>query len=177
MKKIALVIFLLIPVLALAQENPGKKKAYYFYGEQCLHCKNVDEYFQANGIYDKYEITKLEVTTGNPFNQKLFLDFGKAFAKDDWGGVPTIVFADKYLVGDQPIIENFVREIDTAENAFELPKSDSIENVGFENKANQEDTAPSSNESENKKSYFSVIVIALVVFGAGALVYVNRKKR
>lgn len=169
MKKFIIILFLLVPVLAFAQDA-AKKKAYYFYGEQCPHCKNVDEYFQANGIYDKYEITKLEVV-GNPFNAKIFLEFGKAFGASDWGGVPAIVFGDKFLLGDTPIIENFVREIEAAENANELPSPDKIAGA---NKNSQ--PASVSTENENKKSYLPVIIGALVVIGAGALIYVNRKK-
>jgi len=180
---IALVLILL-PILVFAQ-SPGKKKAYYFFGEQCPHCKTVDEYFQANGIYDKYEITKLEVA-GNPFNSKLFLAFGKAFGSEDWGGVPAIVFADKYLVGDRPIIDNFVREIEAAQNAGELPDPEKMSSandggsqqpVSAETSADDKALTGKSADGGNKKNYSPVIVIALVAVGTGALIYVNRKKQ
>lgn len=173
MRRIIIISLLLAPLLALAQENPGKKKAYYFFGEQCPHCKKVDEYFQANGIYEKYEITKLEVV-GNPFNGKLFLQFGKSFGVDDWGGVPTVVFGDKYLVGDTPIIENFVREIDAAENANELPDPEKIGDTGGGD--NQGEQLAANNAGEKKKNYFPAGMAALVVIVGGALVYINRKK-
>jgi glutaredoxin len=183
MKK-ALFIALLLPLLVFAQDS-GKKKAYYFYGEQCPHCHKVDEYFKASGAYDKYEIVKLEATS-NPFNGKLFLEFGKAFGVADWGGVPTVIFGDKYIVGDQPIIDDFVREIDAAENAYELPDPSKIQK---ESDMAEQDSQPDQNISQendvqqaeqdqkgNKNKYFPVIIFALVLVGGGALVYINRKK-
>ena len=170
--KLKLIFFalLLVPVLVLAQDAP-KKKAYYFFGETCPHCKNVDEYFKANGIYDKYEITKLEVMS-NPFNGKIFLEIGKAFGKSDWGGVPTIVFEDKYLIGDEPIIESFEKEIANVE-AMELPDPEKIKKISEnENQNNQAVPVPAT----NKKNYFPVIIIVLAVVGAGLLFYINRKK-
>jgi len=178
MKKIIIVLLLIIPILTFAQDAP-KKKAYYFFGEECPHCKVVDEYFQANGIYDKYDITKLEVIS-NPFNGKMFLEFGKAFGADDWGGVPTIVFADKYLTGDTPIRDNFVREIDAADNANELPDSNKIAAANGSNSQSDEDSSAVNSASDqvtgNKKNYFPVVVIALIALGTGALIYINRKK-
>lgn len=176
MKKFIIIFFLLIPFLTLAQENPGKKKAYYFFGEQCPHCKIVDEYFQANGIYEKYEITKLEVVS-NPFNGKLFLEFGKAFGVSDWGGVPAIVFGDKYLLGDKPIIENFSREIDAAASANALPDPDKIVQKPTSENQNNSNIPTAVAGERNKKNYFPVVIGALVVLGIGALVYINRKKQ
>ena len=172
MKKFIIVFFLLIPFLTLAQENPAKTKAYYFFGEQCPHCKTVDEYFQANGIYEKYEITKLEVVS-NPFNGKLFLEFGKAFGVPDWGGVPAIVFGEKYLLGDKPIIENFSREIDAAASANALPDPDKIANAKG---GGDQPAAEAMAGGGNKKNYFPVVIGVLIVLGIGALVYINRKK-
>jgi glutaredoxin len=179
--KISLVSILIatIPLIVFAQDV-GKKKAYYFYGEQCPHCKKVDEYFKANGIYDRYEIQKLEVSS-NPFNGKLLLEFGKAFGASDWGGVPTIIFGDKYLIGDQPIIDNFVKEIEATENANELPNPEKIsQGLGNENSKTESNSAPEqsgNNSKEKKKDYFPVVIGALVVLGGGALIYINRNKK
>jgi len=169
MRKIfILTVSFLLPLLVLAQ-NGAKKKAYYFFGENCPHCKNVEEYFQKNGIYDKYEITKLEVVA-NPFNGKLFLEFGKAFGVEDWGGVPAIVFENKYLVGDTPIIENFEKEIAGVE-AKELPDPEKIGKNDAVSKNNPDNSSPG-----NKKNYFPVIIGVAVVLSAGILVWVNCKK-
>lgn len=188
MKKIfaILAVLMIIPFLIFAQGDTQKKKAYYFYGENCPHCKKVDEYFQANGIYEKYEITKLEATV-NPFNGKLFLAFGKAFGVSSWGGVPTIIFGNKYIVGDTPIIKNFTSEIDAAENVYELPDPEKIgkrENENQENSTVQEnhegkysqEIPTGKNKSENKNNYFSIALVALVLIGGGILAYKSKIK-
>lgn len=175
MKKIVIILFfLLVPVLTFAQDAP-KKKAYFFYGDSCPHCKKVEAYFQENGIYDKYDITSLEFS--NPFNTRLFLKFGDVFNDPNKGAVPAIAFGDKFIVGDQPIMDNFVKEIDAANNANELPDPDKIAKA--ENKDGQASSIPSSGTTageRNKKNYFPVIVGALIILGIGALVYINRKK-
>lgn len=184
MRNIFIVLTLiLLPVIVFAQGN-AKKKAYYFYGEQCPHCKNVDEYFQANGIYDKYDITKLEFS--NPFNTRLLMKFGDVFDSEFKGSVPAIAFSDKFIVGDQPIIDNFVREIDAAENANELPDPEKIqkssdkpdeENQSVQESEKTSDAAAAGNsQAGNKNKYFPVLMVALVFAFGGALIYVNRKK-
>ncbi|HLM83601.1 MAG TPA: hypothetical protein VK254_00095 [Candidatus Bathyarchaeia archaeon] len=183
LKLIALVL-LLIPALALAQESPAKKKAYFFYGDTCPHCKKVEAYFQESGIYDKYEITSLEFS--DPFNTRLLLKFGDAFNDPAKGAVPAIAFDDKFIVGDQPIIDNFVKEIDASNNSYELPDPDKIANAkgnkisandtGGQQTATAETAAGKSAGEGNKKNYFPVIIIALAILAVGALVYINRKK-
>lgn len=172
------IAILLIPLLAFAQDT-GKKKAYYFYGEQCPHCKNVDEYFQANGIYDKYDISKLEFS--NPFNARLLVKFGEQYNSEYKGSVPAVAFADKFIVGDQPIMDNFVKEIDASGDAFQLPdpdKTGTSQNSPADSSAKKSDlqkTKPPA-ESRNKKNYFPVLLVALIAIGGGALIFVNRKK-
>jgi len=137
----------------------------------------VNDYFTANGIYDKYDITKLEFS--NPFNARLLVKFGEVFRSPYKGSVPAIAFGDKFIVGDQPIIDNFVNEIDAAENANELPDPDKAGSAANEgSKVNQENMGnqPSPSSDGNKKSYFPVIIVALILVGGGALVYINRKK-
>jgi len=174
-KLIAVLFFLLIPVLTFAQDVP-KKKAYFFYGDTCPHCKIVEAYFRENGIYDKYDITSLEFS--NPFNTQLLLKFGDVYKDPNKGGVPAIAFGDKFIVGDQPIIDNFAREIDAANNANELPDPDKISPAN--NTENQQPAlAPTEAKASegNKKNYFPVVIIVLVAAGAGALIYINRKKQ
>ena len=170
MKKSIIALFLLIPFLVSAQDA-GKKKAYYFYGDTCPHCVKVDEYFSENGIYDKYEITKLEFS--NPFNARLLMKFGEAFDSEYKGSVPAIAFGDKFLVCDQPIIDNFEKEISNVE-ARELP--DPEKNGKAAGKNMNQQNQPEQNPTGNKKNIFPVVLIALILVGGAALLYVNRKK-
>jgi len=184
MRKIIFTALILVPFLAFAQGNDAKKQAYYFYGEQCPHCQKVDEYFKTSGIYDKYQITKLEFS--NPFNTRLLLKFGDKFNSEYKGSVPAVAFGDKFIVGDQPIMDNFVSEIDAAENANELPDPEKMSNpsnvTDQKNQPVQETkkvgnaAAPESNQKGNKMNYFPVLLIAIVLAGGGVLVYINRKK-
>lgn len=168
LKFIILALFI-IPIFVLAQSD-SKKKAYYFYGDQCPHCQKVDEYFKANGIYDKYDITKLDFS--NPFNTRLLLKFGEIFKSEFKGSVPAIAFGDKFLVGDQPIIDTFEKEIDAAD-ASALPDPDKISKNTAKENPNSVDAPVSAG---NKKNYFPAIIAALILIGGGALIFINRKK-
>ncbi|MFA4817231.1 MAG: cytochrome c biogenesis protein [Parcubacteria group bacterium] len=123
LKKIifGLLIFLALPLISFGQE---KKKAVYFYTETCPHCVRVNEYFQKNGIYDKYEIKKIEAS--DPQNFKLLNQFFDAHGvKAENRGYPVIFFDTQMLIGDQPIINNFTSEIEKAA-ANDFPDSDLI---------------------------------------------------
>ena len=125
MKKIFLVFFIIlaVPILVLAQEE--KKKALYFYSETCVHCKQVDEYFQKQGIYERYDIKKVE--TSGPYNYEYLNKFFDAFGiPETKRGIPAIFFENKTIIGDRPIIESFVEEIEQAE-ASEFPSPDTVD--------------------------------------------------
>jgi hypothetical protein len=178
MRKFVIILILLIPVLAFAQDN-SKKKAYFFYLDTCPHCHNVDKYFQDNGIYDKYDITKMDAI--NPFNANLLSKFYDASGEPGKGGVPAVAFGDKFIVGDQPIIDNFVKDIEAASNASELPDPSNISgnngNVAVQEKNSEsKQAADPSAENGNKKNIFPVLIIAIVLLGGGALIFINRKK-
>lgn len=175
MKKLILTIILILPLLVFAQDS-GKKKAYFFFLTTCPHCHNVDNYFQANGIYEKYDITKLDAS--NPFNANLLNKFYDTYSNPEKGGVPAVAFGDKFFVGDQPIIDNFQKEIDASTNAYELPdpsKVSSSNNVD-DKKGNGSQNNQAAATNGNKKNYFPVVIVALVAICAGVLVYINRRK-
>ena len=124
MKKIFLIaaIFFLLPAFVFGQET-NKKKVIYFYAETCTHCKLVNDYFQSNNIYDKYDIQKIEASDSKniEYLNKFFDAFNVPAEKR---GYPVIFFADKMISGDQPIIDNFTIEIDRADaSQFPTPKS------------------------------------------------------
>lgn len=123
MKKLALIVLILLslPLFSFGQE---KKKAVYFYAETCAHCKIVNDYFQANNIYDKYDIQKIE--TSGPYNVDYLNKFFDVFnVPVEKRGFPVIFFADKMIPGDQPIVNSFEKEIDQV-NASEFPTPESI---------------------------------------------------
>ena len=120
-KKIFFVLIFLffIPLLVFGAE---KKKAYYFSSETCPHCMNVEEYFQEGGIYEKYEIAKMDVS--NPDNLRLLRGFFEV-AGISRGGVPTVVFDGNIISGEGPIIKDFEKKIKRVA-ADKLPDPDSF---------------------------------------------------
>ncbi|MEK7598472.1 MAG: cytochrome c biogenesis protein [Patescibacteria group bacterium] len=116
------IVFFLLPLAISAQTV--KKKAVYFYAETCSHCKKVDEYFLANGIYDKYDIKKIEASGATEIQllNEYFDVFGDTKPEDR--GYPAIFFDDKKLVGDVSINNRFVSEMENAQGAdFPTPES------------------------------------------------------
>ncbi|KKQ44297.1 MAG: Cytochrome c biogenesis protein [Candidatus Moranbacteria bacterium GW2011_GWC2_37_8] len=108
MKKILFLLAFLfvLPLNANAQE---KKPAVYFYADWCSHCQKVNAYFEENGIYEKYDIQKLNFD--EPENKKIL---SKIF--EDQGmqssGIPAIIIDEQMLVGDAPIIKQFETTIE-----------------------------------------------------------------
>ena len=124
MKKVLLIlfVFLLMPVLVLAQGE--KKKAIYFYSETCVHCEQVNKYFQEQNIYDKYDVQKVE--TSGPYNLDYLNKFFDAFnVPVEKRGFPVVFFADKMIFGDKPIINSFVSEINQVD-ATQFPNPETI---------------------------------------------------
>lgn len=100
---------MLLPLLVFAQAE--KKKALLFYSEECPHCKEVEEYFQKEKIYEKYEIRKIDIS--GEYNFSYLNDFFDSFKiSQEKRGWPAIFFGDKILVGSRPIIENFVFQME-----------------------------------------------------------------
>ncbi len=143
---VLLFILLLFPVSVWAQtsvstDRSAEKKAVYFYQETCEHCQKVNAYFESQGIYGKYDIEKIE--TSGAVNIALLNKFFDAFnIPADKRGFPVIFFGDKVIIGDQPIINGFVKGIDQTD-ASQFPTPDSIRNdLKNENVAAQSKKAP-----------------------------------
>jgi hypothetical protein len=79
-----------------------------FYGDTCPHCKNVDEFMNANGTRDKLSFKELEVYR-NQVNARLLTATAKKCGFDTSAGVGVPFFYDgeKCLIGDQDIINYF----------------------------------------------------------------------
>lgn len=175
MKKIIILFLLILPVLALAQESPAKKTAYFFYLDSCPHCHNVDNYFTANGVYEKYDIKKLDASVSA--NGKFMMDLYATnnYPEDQRGGVPVVAFGDKFLIGDKPIIDNFVQQIETTDNTDQMPKAPADIVVHDGPIPSPAAVSESTASGQNKKNVATVVIVAIVLLGAGALIYFNRK--
>ncbi|EKE10781.1 MAG: cytochrome c biogenesis protein transmembrane region [uncultured bacterium] len=129
MKKYIIIFILLITPLifffnAKAEEAPLKKKAVYFYSETCVHCERVDRYFKEEDIYNIYDIEKIEAS--GPYNASYLNKFFDAFSVPaDKRGFPVIFFQDKMILGDEPIINNFLIEIEKVD-ALESPTPEKV---------------------------------------------------
>lgn len=186
--KIAALVILLVPFLVFAQDTNAKKKAYFFYLDTCPHCHNVNDYFNANGVYDKYDIEKLDasIPQNGQFLMKLYA--ANNYPENQRGGVPVVAFGDKFFVGDQPIIDNFVKDIEASDSAYQLPNPDQsggelnivvhngpIASGASENKSASQENSANNVDAGNKNNYVPVIIAGLVIVGAGALIFANRK--
>ncbi|MFH2019243.1 MAG: cytochrome c biogenesis protein, partial [bacterium] len=88
------------------------EEIYFFYGEGCPHCVLVEKYFQENGLFDRYPIVKKEVY-GDHENAILFNNvLDKLGVASSERGVPTVVVGNKVMVGDKPIIDDFIKIAD-----------------------------------------------------------------
>ena len=78
-----------------------------FYGQDCPHCENVDEFLSQNNIEEKIKITHLEVYY-NTDNQNILAQvMKKCEMQANQVGVPFLWDGEICTVGDGPIIEYF----------------------------------------------------------------------
>lgn len=137
--KILFVFFLFLPVFVFAQAE--KKKALLFYSESCSHCQEVEDYFQKENIYDKYEIRKIDVA--GEYNAAYLNEFFDSFnIAPENRGWPAVFFGNEILVGSRPIMENFVSKIEKA-NASEFPAPATVEKSLLEMKSRLDESGQS----------------------------------
>jgi len=88
-----------------AQTNPP---IYFFYGTGCPHCALVEQYFEEEGLFNKYPIEKKEIYF-NRENAVLFNSLMDEYGvPQDARGVPAVVLGGEVLIGDKPIIDGFI---------------------------------------------------------------------
>ena len=122
---ILLASLLILPVLVFAQSE--KKKAVYFYSDTCPRCQNVDKYFQDSGLYDRYDIQKLNVYSDDNLAKLNGLFDAYGIAPEN-RAVPIVFFDRKFLAGDVPIIRDFAQEVENSETSF-FPDATIIKNL------------------------------------------------
>lgn len=115
-------------ILGAAAEE--KKTAIYFYADWCPHCKKVDAFFKEKGFYEKYAIVKLNYDQKE--NKELLGEIFRAKGYKS-SGIPTLIVGERVLSGDQPIIDNFEKEIEKSKiSAVDFVngiKADSLKDV------------------------------------------------
>ena len=141
MKKLLFVLLLVLFSLPFLTHAEAKKTAVLFYADWCPHCHKVDEYFKAQGFYEKYDIKKMNFD--DPANKELL---GKIFtAKNDIKnlGIPAIIIDDKLIAGDQPIIDGFASAIENSNGiAQDFVASFDVKNSAEKNFANNSVNIP-----------------------------------
>ena len=99
-------------VVKVPKEKEITSSIYLFYGTGCPHCAMVEEFFEKQDLFNKYQVKKLEIY----FNKNNALLYNQLLTQRgipiQEQGVPTIVIGNKVIMGDKPIIDNFVTEAD-----------------------------------------------------------------
>lgn len=102
-----LIFILLLPTLSFAQE---KKNVIYFYADWCSHCRNVDAFFKENGVYEIYNVEKLDFDKAENKSK-----LAKFFEEKKYGGtvgIPAVIIDGRLISGDVPIIGYFQKELE-----------------------------------------------------------------
>jgi len=85
-----------------------------FYGDDCSHCKIVEDFLTANKVEEKVKITKLEVFN-NKDNAQVLLERAQACGlPTDQVGVPFLWDGKTCLIGDPDVIKFFQDKINPA---------------------------------------------------------------
>jgi glutaredoxin len=90
-----------------------------FYGQECPHCKDLEEWIKNNSIKEKISFTELEVYH-NEENQKLIMEKARICNLDESSiGVPFLWTGETCLIGGEPIQQFFQNNINSQKNADE----------------------------------------------------------
>ncbi|MBU1204145.1 MAG: GAP family protein [Nanoarchaeota archaeon] len=84
---------------------------YYFYGNGCQYCEKVKPVLNdLQSRYPNLELHKFEIYHDKE-NSKLLNNFLDSYDYQGQRGIPALFIADKYFLGDKPIIENLEKEL------------------------------------------------------------------
>ncbi|MEI8143511.1 MAG: hypothetical protein WCG48_02785 [Candidatus Berkelbacteria bacterium] len=114
---VAVGVIILSIVLIFSLKNDGKTtgtntERVFYYGSTCPHCKLVEEFIKNNNVKAKYDFTEKEVY-GSKTNADELIKRGTACGldKDSIGAVPMFWDNGTCILGDQPIIDLFKKQI------------------------------------------------------------------
>ncbi|MFZ5982491.1 MAG: cytochrome c biogenesis CcdA family protein [Patescibacteria group bacterium] len=184
MKKIFYSLFLILLLSPFgAWANGEREKAIYFYSENCSLCDDVDNYFSQSGAWDRIDIKKIELSgeSNMDYLNQFFDVFEVAPEKRGW---PVIFFGSSVIVGSQPIIEDFLKEIEKVE-ANEFPSPENIR------RAIEEQKRIETTKKEEAESRFSLgvfleaalidsinpCVFSVIMILLSLMIFVRHKKR
>ncbi|MBU1000828.1 cytochrome c biogenesis CcdA family protein [Patescibacteria group bacterium] len=114
LKQLFIVFFITICSFTVASAAIAKdfSKIYLFYGTGCSHCAQVEDFFEEQDLLNRYPVEKSEIY----FNRDNAIVFSKLLSERgvpiEAQGVPAVVIGNKVLIGDKPIIDNFISEAD-----------------------------------------------------------------
>ena len=161
---------LLVPFLAAAPalnvhaHSDGSHQIIYFHGNGCPHCAVVDRWLEENDIWSQYSIDDREIYD-NPANAQYFNEvMGNLGIPLQERGVPAMVFGEKIIGGDKPIIEGFeaaATEFFSASSDLETNGNDQGHEESTELIATDRDSDPEA-KSDSELSLWVIISASLV---------------
>jgi len=93
------------------KSNPNVTGILLFYGNNCLHCVNVDNFIKNNKVEDKVKFTKLEVFN-NVKNSNILADKAQICGINPQQiGVPFLWDGKNCIIGDVDVIKFFQQKI------------------------------------------------------------------
>ena len=104
---IATFIILTVLISTKVAAEVKKDAIYYFWGQGCPHCAQVDKFFEEKGFYDKYPIEKKEIYFNHENAALLNEYYDKYNVPLDSRGVPAVFIGDHYLIGGLDIPNEF----------------------------------------------------------------------
>jgi len=111
-KQKIILVFLLVIVLCILSKIPAyaetnKDFIYFFWGQGCPHCAQVEKFFEEKSFYDKYPIEKKEIYLDHE-NAALLNEYYDEYKVPlEERGVPAVFIGENYLIGDSPIQNQF----------------------------------------------------------------------
>src|SRR4030042_3559030 len=128
--------------LVISTQAQTTSKIYFFWGQGCPHCAQVNQLFEEKGFYDKYPIEKKEIYFSRENATLLNEYYDKYDVPLEARGVPAVFIGDNYLIGEldipnqfEDLADRFVK--DQSGEAEDKPEG----TKGAERRESQEQTA------------------------------------
>lgn len=99
-------VLVLVPFFGLVTPVRAADNTYY-YSTTCSHCAKVHEFFAANNIVSKFNLTQKEISQNSANAKELYELMLSRGIPESQMGVPYLNFEGQGYAGDQPIINLF----------------------------------------------------------------------